>query len=271
MKFPLPVKKRLNLEKYDKSEIDLAREFSKKIFKEVGTFIKAVVLFGSSARGKRKEKGDIDILVIVDDVTMMMTPEFVEAYRIVTQNVIASVSERLHVMSLKISTFWEYIRIGDPIAMNILRDGVALVDIGFFDPAQALLFQGRIRPSLESVWTYFGRAPRTLLNSRWHLIQATLDLYWAVIDAAHAALMKLGEIPPTPEHVADLLQQKMVKKHLLEKKYITTMREFYKLMKMIVHREIKEVKGAEYERYYKDAHAFVERMKSFIYEKEEKK
>ena len=95
-------------------------------------------------------------------------------------------------------------------------------------------------------------------------MQAVLDLYWAVIDAAHSALMKIGEIPPTPEHVADLLEQKLVRKKLLEQKYVTTMRNLYKLMKMITHREIKELKGAEYDKYFKDAADFVARMRKLI-------
>ena len=124
--------------------------------------------------------------------------------------------------------------------------------------------KGRIRPTSESIWTYYIRAPNTLHNSKWHLLQATIDLYWGVIDAAHAVLMKHGEIPPTPEHVADLLEQKLVKKKLLEEKYVTTMRHFYKLMKMITHREVKEITGEEYDRYYKHADEFVRRMREFI-------
>jgi uncharacterized protein (UPF0332 family) len=162
------------------------------------------------------------------------------------------------------TSFWEYAKAGDPVVVNILRDGVALYDTGFFEPLQRLLKQGRIRPSEESVWRYFGRAPRTLTNSRWHLMQATLDLYWAVIDAAHAALMRMNKIPPTPEHVADLLEKVFVKKKLLEAKYVQTMKKFYRVSKMITHREIKEIRGEEYEKYLKEASAFVQRMKVLI-------
>jgi len=157
-------------------------------------------------------------------------------------------------------------RAGDPVGINILRDGVALIDSGFFEPLQALLKKGKIRPTSESIWTYYIRAPNTLHNSKWHLLQATLDMYWAVIDAAHAALMKHGEIPPTPEHVADLLEQKLVKKKLLEHKYVLIMRHFYKIMKGIVHREIKEIKGSDYDKYYKTAEDFVKRMREFVEE-----
>ena len=89
-------------------------------------------------------------------------------------------------------------------------------------------------------------------------------MYWAVIDAAHAALMKIGEIPPTPEHVAELMEHKLVKKKMLEHKYVIIMRNFYRLMKMVTHREIVEIKGEEFDRYYKIAEDFVNRMKRLI-------
>ncbi len=255
-----------NLEKYDKHDLGLAYEFSKKIYQEFKDLVKAVVVFGSSVRGKNV-KGDIDILIVIDDLSIKLSPEVIEAYRVITEKTMLKVSKRLHITTLKFTTFWEHVRAGDPIAINILRDGVALIDVGFIEPLQALLKQGRIRPTKESVWTYFSRAPATLANSKWHLLQATLDLYWGVIDASHAVLMSLNVIPPSPSHVADLLEEKLVKKKLLPKKYASTMRHFYKLSRMILHREIKEIKGEEYETYYKEAKEFVDYMKRFIEEK----
>jgi len=272
MKIEIGRKHNPNLEKYPKDDLDTAYKFAEEIEKELGGFIKAIVIFGSTARGIKKAKeGDIDILVVIDDLSINLTPDVVEAYRIIVKKSIVKISTRLHIISLRFTSFWEYIRAGDPIGINILRDGVAIVDTGFFDPLQALLKRGRIRPTQESIWTYFVRAPNTLHNSKWHIIQATLDLYWAVIDSAHAALMKLGEIPPTPEHVSDLLEEKMVKKGLLEHKYSTIMKNFYKLMKMVTYREIKEIKGDEFDRYYKEADDFVQRIRKFIEEKEKHK
>jgi len=256
-----------NLQKYDKKDLDLAYEFAKKIYQEFKDLVKAVVVFGSSVRGKNV-KGDIDILLVIDDLSIKLSPEVLEAYRVITEKTMLKVSKRLHITTLKFTTFWEHIKSGDPIAINILRDGVALIDTGFIEPLQALLKQGRIRPTKESVWTYFSRSPATLANSRWHLLQATLDLYWAVIDAAHAALMSLNVIPPSPSHVADLLEEKLVKKKLLPIKYANIMRNFYKLSRMILHREVKEIHGEEYETYYKEAKAFVDHIKKFIEEKE---
>jgi predicted nucleotidyltransferase/uncharacterized protein (UPF0332 family) len=264
MKVQIKRKINPNLELYKKQDLDLAYEFTKDLNKELGTFLKAVVLFGSSARKKKQPESDLDILIIVDDLSLNFSAELVEAYRIIVQKLIVKHSTRLHITSLRFSSFWEYIRNGDPIAINILRDAVPLIDTGFFEPLQVLLRRGRIRPTDESIWNYYIRAPNTLHNSKWHISQATIDLYWAVIDSAHAALMKHGEIPPSPDHVADLLDRKLVKAKLLEKKYVTIMRNFYKLSKMITHQQVGEIKGEEYDRYSKHAEEFVNRMRKFI-------
>lgn len=266
------VKKRdpMDVKKYPKEDIDVAYEFTRKVHKEFGTFLRCVVLFGSVAdrptqmQTSIKHEGDIDILLVVDDVTYYLSPEVVETYRIVVERTIAETSKRLHVTTLKFTSFWEYVRIGDPIGMNMLRNGVALMDTGFFYPLQLLLHQGRIRPSPEAVNAYFSRAPTTLFNSRWHLLQGTLDLYWAVIDAAHAALMMNGVMPPAPKEVADVLEEKLVKKKILDAKHAKTMRTMYTLSKLILHKKIRDIDGKTYEKYYKDAQDFVEAIKKIV-------
>ena len=264
MKFQIDRKVNPNIERYRKEDIDLAAQFTREITKELGTFIKAVVLFGSAARRTEEKGSDIDLLVVIDDISLNVSQELVQAYRIVLQKVIGRVSSKLHITSLRFTSFWDYIRNGDPIGINILRDGVPLIDSGFVEPLQALLRTGRIRPTEESIWTYFMKAPNTLHNSKWHILQASIDLYWAVIDAAHAALMKLGEIPPSPSHVADLMEQRMVRGKILEHKYVVIMRNFYKLAKMIGHRQISEIKGEEFDKYFKDAEDFINRMRKII-------
>ncbi len=251
---------------YGSDVLDIAYQFSKLAYSEFKGFIKSIVLFGSSARKLTEAPNDIDILIIIDDLSIVLSPEVVQTYRVLTQAMIRKISPRLHITTLKFTSFWEYVKSGDPIVINMLRDGFALVDTGVFDPLQALLLQGRLRPTPEAVWSYFVRAPSTLVNSKWHILQATVDLYWAVIDAGHAVLMRAGEIPPTPEHIADLMEEKLVKTGHMDGKYPQIVRNFYDLSKMIFHREIKEIKGEEYERYYKDASDFVREAKKFLEE-----
>ncbi len=264
MKFDLPKKEHPNLERYHTQDVDNAHHFANELYRELGSFLRAAVVFGSATREIKKEAGDIDLLIVLDDVMMHMTPEVVEAYRVIVNRLIVKISTRLHITTLKFTAFWEFARNGDPVIINILRDGVALVDSGFFDPLQVLLKRGRIRPTKESIWTYYARAPNTLYNSKGHILQATIDLYWAVIDSAHAALMKVGEIPPSPDHVADMMQRSLVRKKMLEASYVHTMRNFYTLMKKISHREIKEISGQRFDALFVTAEDFVKRMRRII-------
>ncbi|MBN2423031.1 nucleotidyltransferase domain-containing protein [Candidatus Woesearchaeota archaeon] len=266
MEAEIKKRKPANENKYGKDDLDIAYKFSAELHKEVGSFIKGIILFGSNAR-KDSNKNDIDILVILDDVSIFLSDEYIQTYRIIVQKLVGDISKRLHVTTFKYTSFWEFVRNGDPIAINILRDGVPIIDTEFFRPLQLLLYQGRIKPTKEALWTYFFKAPNTLQNSKFHVIQATVDLYWAVIDAAHAALMSLDEIPPSPEYAADMMEEKLVKPGLLEKRYVDILKQFYRLSKMIEHRDIKQIGGAEYDRYYIEAEDFVNRIKKFIEEK----
>src|SRR3989344_4348690 len=264
MEFKIEKRANPNTKNYTSDELSIAYEFAKKAHHEFGDMIKALVLFGSAAKRTGTNRKDIDIMIVFDDVTINLTPEIVNTYRILVEKIVADTSTRLHITTIKLTTFWEYIRAGDPIGMNILRDGVALLDTGFFDPVRALLARGRIRPRAAATWTYFARAPRTIHNSKWHVMQAVLDLYWAVIDSAHAALMKIGEVPPSPEQMADIFHEKLVKTGHPEQKYSAIMQKFYTLQKQILYRQVRVISGKEYDSLLKDAETFVARMDKFI-------
>lgn len=250
-------------EQYASDDRDLAFKFAKRCHEECRDLIKAIVLFGSTAR-KKQGGHDVDVLVVIDDISLKLTPELIQTYRIILGKIVRDLSKRLHITTLKLSAFWEYVRNGDPVAVNILRDGFPLLDTGFFDPLQMLLHQGRIRPSPESIMTYMQRSGQTLANSDWHVMQAVVDLYWAVVDAAHAALMTVGEVPPSPEHVADLLEEKLVKSKQLPASFPNTMRKFYTLSKEILRRKRHELKGAEFDKLQAEAQTFVETVQRFV-------
>ena len=269
MQVKLEQKRHLNVPKYPNADYELAKRFAVEIHKELGLFLKAVVLFGSALRYEKPavSEHDIDVLMVIDDLTMILTPEVVEAYRVITERVGANISKRFHITTMKLTSFWEYVRNGDPVIINMLREGVPLVDTGFFEPIQQLLFQGRIRPTKESIYTYYARAPNTLLSADWHVLQAVLDLYWAVIDAAHAALMHVGEVPPMPSKVAVLMEQRLVKPGLCSRKHAQTMDFFYNLSKKITHRQLQSVAGKDYDSYRRQADDFVKAMKVVLEKK----
>ena len=245
-------------------DFETARKFAQKLYGEFGNFISALVLFGSTARKKKNPKGDIDILIVIDDVKIKPSPEILETYKVITEKAIIDVDQRIHTQTMKLTSFWEYVRSGDPVAINILRDGIALIDTGFFDPLQALLDDGRIRPSREAIYNYFIMSYASLNRSKGHLLTAMVDLYWAAIDSAHSALMSIGEVPPSPEFVSNVIKEKMVKRKLIKAKYAIIMDDLYKISKKIAHREIKDVEGKEYDKYKKLTLEFIKAMKKFI-------
>ncbi len=265
MKFKVEKRKHPNEPKYVSADFQLAQKFIKRLEEELKTFLKAAILFGSTARVEHPiYEPDIDVLLIIDDLTQILSPEVIQSYRVIVENEAAKISKRLHITTLKLTSYWESVRNGDPIVINMLRDGIPIFDVGVFEPVQQLLFQGKIRPTKESIWTYFTRAPASILNSEWHIVQATLDLYWGVIDAAHAALMKMGEIPPIPKQIPGLLDKKLVKRGLLNRKQVGTMDFFYKLAKKIMHRELTKISGTQFEKYKNRAKEFIDATKKIV-------
>ncbi|MBI4144065.1 hypothetical protein HY486_02365 [Candidatus Woesearchaeota archaeon] len=230
---------------------------------ELGDFLKCVILFGSSTSEVLHEH-DIDVLLVIDDLSRVVTPEVVEAYRIIVEKTAGKISNRFHINTLKLTELWDYARNGDPVFINMLRDGVVFFDSGIFEPLQFLLKQGRIRPTKESVYNYYSRAPLTLQNADWHILQACIDLYWACIDSAHAAIMKHGDVPGSPSQVGDILRVTLVKQGRLKKYFADIFDDLYALQKDITHRRVQRVSGKQYDEYKKKADDFVDAMKLIV-------
>ncbi len=248
---------------YSAANIDLAYRFSKEIHEELSDLVKGIILFGSAAR-KKQDVNDIDILLILDDVSVRLVPELVQTYRIIVEKAVQKISPKIHVTSMKFSSFWEYIRAGDPIAVNVIRDGYAIYDTGFFEPMQLLLLQGRIKPSDEATWSYYNRGQQFLTSSKKRLVDAVVDLYWGAMDVAHAALMSIGEVPVSPEEVPNLVEDKLVRGRLVDKKLPWTLRKLYSYHKKITTGRIKEVSGEDFDSLLKQTNDYFAEFERFL-------
>jgi len=254
-------KRALHHHNIDLEDARLVRELTTALVKELSDFLKSVVLFGSAVQ-EGLQAADIDVLLIIDDLTTVVSEEVIGAYRVIVEKTAGAVSPRFHINTLKLSSFWEHARSGDPVLVNMLRDGVVFHDVGIFEPMQHLLHDGRIRPSKEAIASYYARAPATLQNADWHIMQGCIDLYWACIDAAHAAVMKHGDVPGAPSQVGELL-----KKHFsrtVRRSTLSIMEEFYSLQKNVTHRNIERVSGQDFDLYRKKAKLFVDAMRSIV-------
>src|SRR3989338_3869631 len=118
MKFQIKKRAHPTRHRYHEKDLKIALDFATAVHKEFPSLIKAVVLFGSTARHKDTEHSDVDMLLVIDDVHVELTPELLETYKIIVGKKSLDVSQRLHLVTLKFSTFWEYILAGDPVAIN---------------------------------------------------------------------------------------------------------------------------------------------------------
>jgi len=254
---------------------DIVCRFSSGIRSELGNLVKSVVWFGSAVRGGfrsgkmslREEAlfgSDIDILIIFDDMINVVTPEVITAYRIVTEKTASRISKRLHITTMPLTKFWDYSLKGDPILINMLRDGTAIFDSGCFGMAKKMLDSKRISPTKEIVWIYSAKGPMSIANAEWNMKQAVIDLYWAVVDASHAALLHYGVVPETPEHILHLLKTDLLPKGLVNKHHLSIVGEFMNVGKMLMSGEVSKVSGDHYDRYRKEAEVFIHHVRELI-------
>ena len=92
MEFRIQKKENENIHSYPTEDLKLAQKFSTLLKSELGDFMLASVVFGSSVRRESTKHSDIDVLVVSDDATFMINDALVESYRIIVENVIGKVS-----------------------------------------------------------------------------------------------------------------------------------------------------------------------------------
>jgi len=245
-----------------KTEKEIAMDFAEKVQKKFDRLVKASVLFGSQtdSKGGAKADSDIDIILIVDDAAVNWDLELVAWYREELGILISNqkYAKELHINTVKLTTWWQDMLHGDPVVLNILRYGEALIDYGgFFNPLKALLLNGKVRSTPEAVYAALQRVPNHISRSIASELSAIEGAYWAMVDSAHAALITAGKMPPSPDHIPGLLKETFVDTGMLKMKYIKAMRELYMLHKAIVHRRISNIKGSEIDEWQKMAEEFL--------------
>ena len=248
-------------------EREIASDFAMKVYEKFDQMIKSVVLFGSSAKKISTPDSDIDIIVIIDDVSIRWDEELIAWYREELGKLIVDNPYRksLHINSVKLSTWWDDMMKGDPIVINILRYGDPLIDFGgFFKPLRILLKEGKIRSTPESIYTLLQRAPGHLTRAKASMLVTVDGLYWAMTDAAHAALIAKGIQPASPEEIGFVLRKNFVKEKMLHKKFVGYYEEIHDVAKGIVHGEIVKIKGKELDDWFEMADDFLGEMARLV-------
>ncbi|MBU0761218.1 MAG: hypothetical protein KJ600_01035 [Nanoarchaeota archaeon] len=251
-----------------RNEKEIAMDFAMKVHEKFDKVVKASVLFGSQAKVGQADLGsDIDIILIVDDAAIEWDLKLVSWYREELGKLITAqeYGKELHVNTVKLTTWWQDLLYGDPVVINILRYGEALIDYGgFFNPIKALLLRGKIKSTPEAVNAALHRVPGHLARSQIAEMGAIEGTYWAVVDSAQAALMTAGKMPPSPEHIPEMLKETFVDSGMLKMGYVKGVKELFSLHKEISHQKVGSMKGQEIDEWQELAEKFLGEMTRII-------
>ncbi len=250
-----------------RTDKELAMDFATKAHRLFDHLIKATVLFGSQATGEQKSGSDIDIIIIIDDAAINWDLELTSWYREELAKLIAAQNygKDLHINTIRLTTWWRDLMHGDPVVLNIIRNGQVLIDLGgFFNPIKALMIQGKIHSTPEAVYASLQRSPQHLVRSKLALLSSVEGVYWCMVEAAQAALITLGKLPPSPEHVTKMLHESFVEAGILKSDYVKWYRDIYVLHKQIAHGEVRSVKASEVEAWHSRAEEFMKKMVDII-------
>ena len=248
-------------------EREIALDFAMKVYDKFDQMIKSIVLFGSSAKKVSTPESDIDIIVIIDDVSVVWDQELISWYREELGKIIQNNPYRksLHINSIKLSSWWNDLMRGDPVVINVLRYGDALIDFGgFFNPLRILLKDGKIRSTPESIYTLLQRAPGHMARARGSMLATVDGLYWTMVDSAHAALIAADVMPASPEEIPEVMMEHFVKTKKLNKKYVLYYDEVHSVAKNIIHGNISKIRGKELDDWFEKADAFLGEMARLV-------
>ena len=250
-----------------RTESEIAMDFAVKVYKKFDKSIKSIVLFGSVEKHQEVPGSDIDIIIIIDDVSIKFDQEMIAWYREELDKILKNNPYKisLHINTVKLSTWWNDLLRGDPVLVNILRNGRTLIDMaGFFEPLKLLLIQGKIKSTPEAIYTTLQRAPFHLDNSISSQINSISGVYWAMVDSAQAALMAAKVFPASPEHIPRELKENFVDEKILNKRYVEWYQNLLELYKQIVHNKKNNLRGIEIDIWQKRANEFIKEMARIV-------
>ncbi len=245
-----------------------AKEFRKRILEKLGDFIKAIVIWGSITRGDYTGKSDVDIYIIFDD-TKASIKDFNNIREKIDNDIYkiaGAIDPRLHPQPIiALTEFMDGLRLTHPLFYNIVREGYAIHDTGFFIPMRKLLEWGHFPATAEAAELRMESVPKRISrvkNVKLYMIAE--DIYQAAVDAAQALLMYVGVGPPPPKVLVREFRKHMVESGLLKEEYAKFLEDVIIFRKAVEHKEIKEISGAEVDSWIDKSEKYVEELEALL-------
>ncbi len=250
----------------------IVEEYARELLQEFRKSLKAVVVYGSTAKKKHKKTSDIDTFVILDDTKIEedIPYEVKDKIQRDLQRIAARIDKNITIQAFMFLTeFWEAVRNVNPVVIEILRSGIPVYDVGVFLPAKRMLQRGKIPMTHEAVEQRLYVAPQHLEMANYRLRSVAHYLEQAMASAGQAPLMFIGRMPPGKENVPKELEEHFVSRGLLEPEYAKMAQEIHDFAKEVEHyKDDKPIEGlgARVDEYIEKTHKFIERMKRLVEE-----
>ncbi|MCK4634309.1 MAG: nucleotidyltransferase domain-containing protein [Candidatus Aenigmarchaeota archaeon] len=246
-----------------KRRADVIKKFSKKVLDKYGPYVKAIVAWGSVVRNEFHSKSDIDVVILIDDTRGNLTKKIRGE---IDDFMFKAAEETDKMLSPQpvwtITEFVSMTRRCSPLAYNLLKDGVAVYDTGFFLTHKRLLERGEMPLTKEAVENRMENVPKRLRraqHAKMYIIAE--DLYYACLDSLQAVVMFMGRGPPDANHAAEVGRKYLVENKLTKEETIKIIEDIINFRKKTEHKEVKDIKGEEVDK-------FIERAKKFVKEME---
>lgn len=245
-----------------------SNEFKEKILQMFKGYVKAIVVWGSITRGDYTGKSDVDIYVIFDD-TKMPLKKFNSIRERVTQDmykVAKSIDPRLHPQPvIALTEFYQNIRACNPFIYNIVREGYAIYDVGFFVPMRKLMEKGEFPVTPEAAELRMELVPKRIRRVKQvKLLMVVDDLYQAMVDSVQAVIMYLGFAPPAPKILVRDTKRYLVDAGLVDKKYAELLDKMVTLRKASEKKDVKSLTGKQVDEWIKKTEDFVNEMEKTL-------
>jgi len=254
-------------EKSQERRIEAAEEFADKLVDKLGDKVKCVAVWGSVPQGEHGYDSDIDTLVILDDTKLQkdVPDDARKKIRKKVTDLAKETDDRITIQYFPFLTeFWNSLRKGEPLAIEAVRNGEPVYDVGIFMPAKRLLERGKISATRESVKKRlkmaaagYKKAEKNFRSSIPHKLEQVMA------NAGQAPIMLVGKQPPAKEKVPETLEEMFVEKEMLEKEYVEIAQELYDFGDQ-GEKNPEETTGEQVEEHLEKADDFVRRMHKLV-------
>ncbi len=251
-----------------KTRLDSADKLKEKIVQTFKAYIKTVIVFGSFMKGEGTGKSDVDTYIIFDD-TKFPLKKFDEIRDKIDKDIVkfaADIDPRLHPQPIiALTEFWDGIRTAHPLFYNIVREGYAVYDTGFFIPMRKLLEWGKFPSTVEAAELRMESVPKRITRVQSvKIYMIAEDLYYALLDAAQSVLMYIGVGPPAPKSAAREVRKHLVESGMLEEEYAKMLEDVVVFRKKVEYKEIKDITGKEVDEWIEKADRYVKRFEKLL-------